>query len=179
MLSQHEITATLLKNRLPLVGFFAIMTRSFHTAEDVFQDVLVKVLSNRELEFESSARLLSWARIVGNHRAIDLVRARDGHFRGLSPEILLQLTDAWPNPKFEATGTDAEDFRSMLADCLSTLTQKSREIVRLRYYEERRGVDVAKQLDMDIHSLYQSLARIHRRLRDCVERKMRFAKEDL
>lgn len=54
MLAPEHITATLLAERLPLTAFFACVTRDFHLAEDVFQEVCVKAEGRAET-FESTA----------------------------------------------------------------------------------------------------------------------------
>jgi RNA polymerase sigma-70 factor, ECF subfamily len=44
MLTPESLTAILLAERLPLTAFFASVTRDFHLAEDVFQEVCVKAV---------------------------------------------------------------------------------------------------------------------------------------
>lgn len=168
MLTLEEISAALLRERVSLIAFYAIITRSFHSAEDVFQDIFVKLLSAKSPEFEAVENLLSWARTAGRNRAIDLVRARDGRYSGLNPEILLLLAQSWPSSSSQE-GT----FQDALKECLASLSNKRREIVRMKYYEGMNGIEVAKSLGISVESLYQSLTRIHRQLRTCVSLRLR------
>src|SRR5690349_4959675 len=141
MLAPEEITAALLRERLALTAFIASVTRDFHLAEDIFQDVCVKAIGKRE-DFESAQHVLNWARVAGRHRAIDVLRTRDGKVIGLSEEMLAALEPVWPS------GEAAQGSRSVeaLRLCLDRLTPNNKEIVRLRYFEARPGQQVADAL---------------------------------
>lgn len=167
MLSKEDITATLLSERLPLTAFVATVTRNYHMAEDVFQDVCVKAIGY-EQGFESAAHLVNWARVAGRNRAIDQLRSRDGVYEGLSEQLLGELSAVWPESR------ESQSRRKQLAlkDCVDLLTDNNREILRLRYFEGRSGSEVADLLGRKLTTVYQSLARIHKTLGDCVRKRM-------
>lgn len=161
MLSPETTTATLLAARMPLTAFFASVTRDFHLAEDVFQEVCVKAVARAET-FESVVHLMNWSRMAGKNRAIDILRARDGHYVGLTDEMLDLLADEWPNK----STTDA--MQQALDHCISQITQNNRELLRLRYFEHRNCAEVAAILDRKIETVYQALARLHKTLGNCI-----------
>ena len=74
MPAPEDITATLLAERMPLTAFFASVTRDFHLAEDLFQEVCVKAVARAD-SFKTTAHLMNWARLAGKNRAIDILRA--------------------------------------------------------------------------------------------------------
>lgn len=163
MLSPKDITACLLRERLSLVAFLTSVTRNFHLAEDVFQDVCVKAIGH-ESGFETVGHLVNWARLTGRNRAIDLLRARDGKYEGLSEELLDSLATVWPD---EALETQRQK-QAALERCMERLTRNNREIIRLRYFEGRSSGDIARLLGRKLETVYQSLARIHKALAECV-----------
>lgn len=169
MLDREEIAETLLRGRLSLIAFYGVITHDHHAAEDVYQDVCVKAFAGKmDLEFESIDKLLSWARVTGRNRAIDLVKARDGRYVGLSPQLLDVLAASWKGR------TDHPNLgRSALKECLERLTARSREIVRLRYFDGLRSGDVARAMAVDVNTFYRALTRIHRQLANCVRGKVR------
>ena len=61
MLPADRIAAILLAERLPLTAFIAGVTRDFHLAEDVFQEICVKAIARAD-EFESPEHVIHWAR---------------------------------------------------------------------------------------------------------------------
>jgi RNA polymerase sigma-70 factor (ECF subfamily) len=156
MPAPEDITATLLSERLPLTAFFASVTRDFHLAEDVFQEVCVKAVARAET-FETTAHLMNWARLAGKNRAIDILRARDGRYVGLSDEMLALLAHEWPDEsKADAT----------------QITPNNRELLRLRYFERRNCTDVATIMGRKIETVYQALARLHKTLGDCIRTRL-------
>jgi RNA polymerase sigma-70 factor (ECF subfamily) len=167
MLSQEETTAILLEERLSLTAFLVTITRSYHLAEDVFQDLCVKCIV-REEPFETREHLLNWARLVGKNRSIDLLRSRDGKYLGLQPEVLEALAAAWPDQQH---GSGKPRVQA-LQECLERLTSNNRQILRLRYFEGRSGADVAACLGRKVESVYQALARIHKTLGECIQSKI-------
>lgn len=167
MLPPGDITATLLRERLALTAYIATVARDFHLAEDIFQDVCVKAVSRTE-PFESPAHLMNWARVSGRHRAIDVLRTRDGKVVGLSEEMLAALEPVWPEGEAAQGSATLEALRK----CLDRLTPNNREIVRLRYFEGRGGAEVAQALGRKLETVYQALARIHKTLGDCVKQRL-------
>lgn len=161
MLTPESIAAILLAERLPLTAFIASVTRDFHLAEDVFQEVSVKAVG-RAGEFESETHLINWARLAGRNRALDITRARDGRYVGLSEDVLGLLADEWPRPSM----SDAQG--RALDTCLEQVTSNNRELLRLRYFERRNCTDVAVMLGRKLETVYQALARLHKTLGDCM-----------
>jgi RNA polymerase sigma-70 factor (ECF subfamily) len=165
MLASEEIAAVLFSQRLPLTAYIATVTRDFHVAEDLFQDVCVKAIG-RGNEFESAEHLIHWARVVGRNRGIDVLRTRDGRYSGLSDSLLATLADEWPG-KPEADGR-----AEALSFCLERLTANNRELLRLRYFERRSCPDVASIMGRKLETVYQALARVHKSLGDCMRARL-------
>lgn len=168
MVQPEHIAAHLLAERLPLTAFIASVTRDFHLAEDVFQELCVKAIT-RPSQFESPAHLLNWARLVGKNRAIDILRARDGRYVGLSDAMLDVLAAEWPE---ESQATDMQDA---LSHCITRITPNNRELLRLRYFEQRNCTDVAAIMGRKLETVYQALARLHKSLGDCIRARLQQA----
>jgi RNA polymerase sigma-70 factor (ECF subfamily) len=160
MLPPEEVAALLIAQRLPLIAFFASVTRDFQMAEDVFQEICVKAVA-RAGEFESAAHVTNWARLAGRHRSIDTVRGRSGRYEGLSEELLATLAEEWPSV--------GDPRQQALTQCMEEVTPNNRELLRLRYFERRTCGEVATLMGRKLESVYQALARIHRVLGDCVQ----------
>jgi RNA polymerase sigma-70 factor (ECF subfamily) len=73
-----------------------------------------------------------------------------------------------------------DDVRSARVDalheCLDELTPNSRKIVEMRYADGVIGKSLAEALGKPVNTVYVALSRIHRRLADCVRR--RIAREE-
>lgn len=161
MLPPETIAAILLAERMPLTALFASVTRDFHLAEDVFQEVCVKAMARADV-FETTAHLMNWARLSGKNRAIDILRARDGRYVGLSDEMLALLAEEWPGK------SHADILQEALGQCVEQITPNNRALLRLRYFERRNCTDVAAIMGRKIETVYQALARVHKALGDCI-----------
>ena len=59
-----------------------------------------------------------------------------------------------------------------LHNCLDELSEKSRETIRLRYFEGLRGSQVAEKLGRKPEAVYKALQRIYVTLAQCILRKL-------
>lgn len=165
MLRPDEITAFLLAERLPLTAFLASVTRDFHLAEDIFQEVSVKAVAT-STQFECRQHLMHWARLVGKNRAIDFMRTRDGCYQGLSDEVLAKLSTEWPSK------SEVSPMRGALAHCIKQVTENNRELLHLRYFERRSCDEIASILGRKLETVYQALSRLHKSLGDCIRARL-------
>jgi len=81
-------------------------------------------------------------------------------------EVLDKLDASWMN----SDGTSTEETLSLLHRCMAELPERSRECVTLRYVNRLSGSQLAQKLGMTVASVYVTLARIHRGLRECIQR---------
>lgn len=167
MLSVEQITKCVMGARFSLISYGYSITRDYHAAEDVYQEICVKAVGRAD-QFESTAHLLNWFRLSARNRAIDFVRGRDGKYVGLSEEILSSLEVHW-DPDASEWNRDTADA---LASCIQTLTPRSREILRMQYFENRSSREIAKFIEGKIESAYQAVARIHKSLRNCMRKRL-------
>ncbi|TWU19259.1 RNA polymerase sigma factor [Allorhodopirellula heiligendammensis] len=168
MLTQTQTTEYLLRQRLGLTSYIACVTRNYHLAEDVYQEICVKALSRDEV-FETADHLISWFRVCARNRAIDVIRSREGRYVGLSVDALSALEREWDAMSQRHS---SDDRREALAKCMQSLTPRSREIVKMRYFENRSCSEVAAFMGSKIESAYQAIARIHKSLGQCVRQQM-------
>ena len=84
-------------------------------------------------------------------------------------EFDLELVDA----ELEAREDEGLGARTAaLRQCLETLTENARNIVRLRFFEGLRSDQVAEKLDRKPDAVYKALQRIYDSLGDCIRRKL-------
>ena len=166
-LSRDHIVQHLLAERPKFLALAWGLLRDAHSAEDVYQDLLVKAIEP-EREFESSDHLRAWSWQVARNRSRELLRRQKSQVTVLSDEALELIAE-------ETQGRDAETIAARidaLAHCVQRLTPNLRRIVELRYVEGLRAVDVAKHLGRKANAVYVSLSRIYRMLAKCVDERL-------
>ncbi len=163
-LPQSEVIRTLLGGRARLSAGFFLVLRDAHLAEDVFQEVMVKALEQPDF-FTNEAQLLSWARAVGRNAGLNLLRKFGRISVGL-PESLLETLAQ------ESEAEVGSGREEALAKCLEGLPAAAREVLELRYFHCLSCGEVAARTGSGLEAVYQKLSRLHRTLRDCVERRL-------
>ena len=132
-----DILRILMPERTKQVALAWSILRDSAAAEDAYQDMLAKVFENEQI-FEGPRHLRDWSWKVLRNRCYELVR-RQKFQTVLLDDAVLELVDG------ELEGRDAEGFDQQadaLRDCLGTLTQNAREIIRLRFFEGLRANQV-------------------------------------
>ena len=163
-LPQSEVIRTLLGARARLSAGFFLVLRDAHLAEDVFQEVMVKALDEGGL-FTNEAQLLSWARAVGRNAGLNMLRKSGRISVGLPESLLERLAQ-------ESEAEAGSGREEALAQCVESLPAAARELLELRYFNSLSCGDVAALTGSGLEAVYQKLSRLHRTLRDCVERRL-------
>jgi len=145
-----------------------LIVRDTQAAEDIFQATSVKALTKGG-PFTSQAQLFSWVQVTARHAAIDWLRRRKSECVVLEGEVLDLLEEQAAKAAvhvLEGARVDA------LRDCLEAIPARSREMLELRYFEGRSCEEVADVFDLKLAAVYQRLSRLHRALKECIERRI-------
>jgi RNA polymerase sigma-70 factor (ECF subfamily) len=164
-LEPDSIVQILLRERLRVTALASILTKDVHAADDIFQQVVLAALESRAA-FRGSDHVLAWALRAARHRAVDFARSK--RLRSLPDHVLDLLEAQWADPAGGATSDRGE----ALHRCLGRLTSSARELLQMRYAEGLTAVEVAARVCRTADAVYQALSRIHRALRECVEREL-------
>ena len=160
-----EVVHVLLRWRLRVAGAAVAVARDVHAADDIFQQVVLAALEERE-HFRDGDHLLAWAVRAARHRAIDLSRRRK--MISLSDEVLDLLEAEWANP----APASWPDQMEALHRCVARLGARARELLQKKYADGLTVNVIAVQLRRTPDAVYQMLSRVHRSLRECVAREL-------
>jgi RNA polymerase sigma-70 factor (ECF subfamily) len=140
----------------PVLKTALCLTGNLADAEDVAQDVYVKVISRIETLGEEG-KLCSWAlRITAN-------TARD-HFRRSKKLIPLEVVSLWKHP---AKSVEEREFHSRLVGALNKLTFKERSVFvfkEIHAFDTREVADILGCLPVTVRTHLHSARRKLRKL---------------
>jgi RNA polymerase sigma-70 factor (ECF subfamily) len=140
-LNPQEIVQTLLAVRTRISAAVWVIVRDAQAAEDIFQDVSVKALS-ADVQFDREPQLVSWALIAARHQSLNWLRSRKKQTVTLDESVLEQMEAEWARESMRPEGERIEALRQ----CLEELPDRSKRMIRLRYFEEHPCRNVAKWL---------------------------------
>jgi RNA polymerase sigma-70 factor, ECF subfamily len=166
-LSETELVRWLLSERARLLAYIWAIVRDNHLTEDIFQEVSLLAVDKRS-EIRNSAALPVWLRKAARFHALAAIRRDRKNPAVLSNEVLDALDRSWASRDQASAAATVE----ALQQCLAELAPKSRELVALRYQDRLSGDEVAGRLGVKVHSVYVALGRVHRALRDCIQRRL-------
>ncbi len=138
----------------------------FADREDVLQQVALTV-ARRFDEYDEDRPFLAWALWIAKSRIIDHYRARGRRPQPLSEELLERYAEAMVRREETVSRR-----REALDDCLESLPERSRSLVRLRYHEGLKVDQIAASIRSTPASVRVTLFRIREALADCIDRKL-------
>jgi RNA polymerase sigma-70 factor (ECF subfamily) len=166
-LGRDEVLRLLLSGRAMVLAYIQSIARDRHLAEDIFQEISIVAL-NKRASIQDEVHFRAWIRRAARLETMNVLRREKKSPRALSEPVLQLLEGHWDNHDDDWSEQRVEALRG----CLGTLTSNSRKLVRLRYSEGTSGKQLAEILGKPVNTIYVALARIHRKLGECVRRKL-------
>lgn len=169
----QRAAAEFIHDRHRLGAFVTGLLRDAHVAEDVLQEVWVRLAA----EVEKGTRLdnqAAWCRGV----ARNLVRRhweQQQSAKVVADSAALETFLDRMELAFAEVDDAPEDWaarQQALDECVAALPERSRQMLTLRY-ESRASMDeVARAMGQTFESVTKTLYRVRRALLECVERKL-------
>lgn len=137
-------------------------------AHDILQDTNL-VLWQKFDQFERGTNFMAWAREVARYRVL---RYRQLHAND-SPVFAPSVLEAVAQRLTHAEQSQEAAYGAALPECLEKLSDADRELIRLRYARGAAVNTLAQHLHRSANAISQSLGRIRRSLRKCLEEAVR------
>ncbi len=162
-MNREAVVRALETDRTRLLAYVWSRLRDHHTAEDLYQDLLVVAMGQAET-FNDTDHLLKWSRVTLRNKALENLRQGRSRPMPLAGDVIDQLESHWSD--FDSL--DSAEMTESLQKCLTELTPRARHLIELRYGQGLRGTDVAKATDRKPHTVYVALSRAYKVLADCI-----------
>jgi len=161
----------LVKYRSPLVNFLYRMVRDRATAEDLAQDVFLRVYRARK-HYTPSAKFTTWLFRIATNVALNSVRDNRHQRMEVSLDAPVSAEDEDPMPRDLPAREKRIDEQLLERDrvvfiqrAIGSLPEKQRAAVLLHKYEEMDYAEIAKILDCTEAALKSLLFRAYENLR--------------
>jgi RNA polymerase sigma-70 factor (ECF subfamily) len=157
--------------RTPLVNFLNRMVRDAGLAEDLAQEVFMRVYRARK-EYEPNAKFTTWLFRIATNLALNALR--DGRHRqmeisidqklddGEQEQTRLDVADKTPNIENRLL---QQDRATVIRNAVQSLPEKQRAAVLLHKYVELDYAEIARTLDCSESALKSLLFRAYETLR--------------
>lgn len=166
----NDYSKEFLARRHELMALIYGLVRDWHVAEDLFQEVWVRLANARQrgMVIEDQAR---WCRKVAKNLVVDHWR-RQRDARVIADSALLEFAE-FAAQAFEESPTTLSHARlEALNECVLGLSERSRRLLVLRYEEQRSLGDVAAATGQSLAAVVKALYRLRQALARCVRHKL-------
>jgi RNA polymerase sigma-70 factor, ECF subfamily len=134
-------------------------------AEEVLQEIYVKIWTKADRFAVSDLSPISWLVAIARHQAIDRIRVRRLPTSDL--DAALKVSDSAPDPEMMVlAGSRKEEIHR----CLDELEKERGEAVRGAYLDGLSYTELAEQHRIPLNTMRTWLRRSLLKLRECLER---------
>lgn len=154
-----------------IYAFVLVMVHRHHDADDLMQETAI-ILWQKFSEYDEEKSFTAWGIGIARNviRRYRDAQGRDGRrFRASVYEALERHADIQLD-QFDAK-MDA------LRDCVGKLTATDQDLVDQRYEQKLSVKTIAAKVHRSVRGLYQTYARIHALLEDCISRRLSLQEE--
>ena len=142
-----------------LYGIIRRIVKSETVAEEVLQDVMVKVWQNAKSYDRTKGRLFTWLSNIARNASIDTIRSAR-HLRE-------QKTTSIENPVYEnISGTEELKIKdSGLVNVIQSLDEKHRVLIDMAYFQGYSQREIEKELNIPLGTIKSRLRQAINELR--------------
>jgi RNA polymerase sigma-70 factor (ECF subfamily) len=133
--------------------------------DDTLSDVAVEVARCWDV-YDPALPFGPWVRGIARRLALKRLRRRRRIAIGL-PDDVIESLGAAMDQLSDVMALDAQ--KRQLRQCLEGLSERNRELVRERYFEDQRLDAIAVRSKRSLGALYVAFSRIHAALLKCME----------
>lgn len=153
-----------------LFGVCLRILKDRSAAEDVLQDVYVRVWQAADTFDPARASPITWLVTIARNRSIDVLRSRKAASAGETgdmEDVADTVADAAPDPEAAAA---ASGERRRIDACLDELEADRASAVRFAYLDGASYQALADRFGVPLNTMRTWLRRSLMRLRECLER---------
>lgn len=167
--SQDRFLRLWMQAQAHVTGYVRSLVPDIHESSDILQEVALTCMKKMD-EYDPARSFVKWC--VGIAR-IEILR----HHRSSRRHLLLEHEDVAISlaDVYETMHDELEERQKALQHCVRELSERSRMLVQLRYYEKRPIRAIARQVQATTNAIKVALSRIRGALRECIDRRLKEA----
>ncbi len=164
--------ALLEQNRQWLLAYILSLTGHYSDSQDMVQDVFITALEQQN-RFDQVVTVGAWLRGIARNKIREYWRENKREPVLVSSEVLERLEEVAADHENQGLDPNYKNRRlQTLRSCMERLTDRAREMLRLRYQEGRRSQEIALRLKMAVSSVDMAMSRARKALRECIAAKI-------
>lgn len=169
---KHQI-GEFLANRHQLISFITGLLRDPQEAEDIFQEVWLKLASSMEkgTRIENQGK---WCRKVAKNFILQHWRSQR-NAKVIADSTLVEFLEFVDQAydENESVHDIRVDRQRALMECIQALREKSKRLIVLKYHQSLSLKQIATELEQTPDAVIKALVRLRQALAICVQKKLK------
>jgi len=150
---ESALNIIITKHRRRIFGFILSKVKDKDTAEDIFQDVFIKIINSiKKGKYNEEGKFIVWAMTITHNLIMDFFRKKKKN-RFLKPTDEFDIFDVLSD---NSLNSEQQMIRSQVIDDLTKLIDdlpsSQKEVLKLRYYSNMSFKDIAEKCDISINT---------------------------
>lgn len=145
-----------------IYGFIMSLVGDWNAADDIYQET-TSVLWSKFNEFTPGTDFVSWSLKIARFQVLSHIKKKKIQRNYFTEATLENLSQAAMQ-----INEDSSNLIDALRACVKKLSQRSRELLRVRYQDEESVSNIATRYHLNINTLYKQYQKIHAQLFRCI-----------
>jgi RNA polymerase sigma-70 factor (ECF subfamily) len=167
--ANEQLVRDLVRHQSMLMNYITALVRNAADAEDIYQELSVRVLCNPHGP-ECEEKFDAWCRGIARNLALHYWRAKRVSHTTVDKKVLESIDTAFREAAEESDSWAAR--RTHLRECIAELPGDSRDVLKKRYWGGLKSVEIAERMRCSAEAVRMKLMRVRDLLRECVGRKI-------
>lgn len=142
------------------------MVSDWNAADDIMQETS-EVMWSKYSQAKPIANFSAWAIRIAHNKILNHLAKKNRQQLVFDTEVLEDVA-----ARAEQVSFQMNERISALRRCMAGLSERDRNMLKMRYESNKTIKDISQQLGRPIHGMYKAMARIHDKLTKCVRQKL-------
>lgn len=161
-MSLEDFKQRVLPVKNKLFRFALRMVGNVEDAEDIVQEVFIKVWNKRE-DMQKFLNMEAWCMKLVKNQSLD--RIKSGHFKTFLHKENKDVQSQEHNPHGQS---ELNDTLNLVHDCISGLPEKQKQVVQLRDIEGYSYQEISEIMEIDVNQVKVNLFRARKAIKEKV-----------
>ena len=145
-----------------LKKFISVLTKNESDADELVQEVFIKIWQNRE-KLKNYSSFESYLFRVAYRTTIDLLRKRSKEAKYIEHVKSLQVFEEYPDHIEEL---DRDELEVKLNHLIEEMPVRQREVFKMKYFQDSSYKEIADHFGISVNTVQNHMAKAHKFLKE-------------
>jgi RNA polymerase sigma-70 factor (ECF subfamily) len=165
----------IVEHKSRIFGYILTLIPNRTSAEDLLQEVIL-VMWEKFGQFEPGTNFWAWSCKIAYYKVMGYRTAHSNSPVLFSDEVFSSLAEQCEHTACKPDKDKDNNKMEALETCLKRLSKRDSQIIQYRYLDKQPIATMAKNFGWSCSMMYKLMAKIHYVLKECIEKKINFAR---